>query len=42
MRRFDGELQIKVQPIHEDGEELVGVLLLAAAERALVFTHLIL
>lgn len=40
VRRFDAELQVQMQPVHEDGEELVGVLLLAATERALVFAHL--
>lgn len=40
--RFDGELQVEVQPVHEDGEELVRVLLLTATKRPLVFTDLVL
>ena len=41
-RHVDAELQVEVQPVHEDGEELVRVLLLAASERALVLAHLVL
>lgn len=41
-RHVDAELQIQVQPVHEDGEELVRVLLLTAAECALVFADLVL